>query len=124
MWILESWSMNCFSTTGDVCIYCLYFKTWINFIDHSFILEYESWIKILNIYPLRGVEIETCVSSWEEGVVEVLSSFPLRGPSLCLRTHCHCLNCLMMMNLQTLASMLVMQIALTWRKALVNPLIS
>ena len=65
------------------------------------------------------MEIETCVSSWDE-VVEVLSSFSLGGPSPHLRTHCHCLNSLMMMNLQTLASSPVVQIALTWRKAQVN----
>ena len=121
MWILETWSMNCFLTTGNICIYCLCFETLISFIDHSFVSEYKIWIKILNVYPLSGVEIKTCVSSWAEGVVEVPSSFPLRGPSPHLRTHCHCLSCSMMMNLQTLASLLVVQIALTWRKALVNP---
>ena len=52
--------MNCFLTTGNICIYHLCFKTWIGFVNHSFILEYEIWIKISNIYPLSGVEI----SSW------------------------------------------------------------
>ena len=52
--------------------------------------------------------------------MEVPSSFPLRGHSPHLRTHCYCLSCLMMMNLQTLASLPVVQIALTWRKAQAN----
>ena len=38
------------------------------------------------------------------------------------RTHCHCSNCsMMMMNIQTLASLFVVQIVLIWKKAQMNP---
>ena len=68
------------------------------------------------------IKIETRVSSREEEVVGVLSFFPSREPSPHLRTHCHCLNCsMMMMNLQTLASLLVMYIVSIWKKAQTNP---
>ena len=51
---------------------------------------------------------------------EVLSFFPLMEPPH-LRTHCHCSNCSMMMNLQTQASLFVVQIVLIWKKAQTNP---
>ena len=61
--ILGTLSMNCSSTVMDFCAYHLCLESYISFIDHSFILECGIWIETLNVYPLNGVEIETCVSS-------------------------------------------------------------
>ena len=117
MRILETWSTNCSLIVINACVYHLFLKIKIDFVDHSFTSGCEIWIETLSTYPWNGVGIKICLSSWVVEVGEVLSFFPLMEPHH-LRTHCHCS---MMMNLQTLASLFVVQIVVVVKKVQTNP---